>query len=112
MTKCNKESTMKTLKSFKIAGTVMAAVFVLGLGIANANIIPTNTDIGPLVAGSYTWTYQAQLSADQDAFAGPAPIVNPVLHTDVITASFFTIYDFAGYVAGSASGPAGWAATV
>jgi hypothetical protein len=103
---------MKTRKSFSIAGTVMVAVFLLGLGIANANIIPNNTSISPLVGGQYTWTYQAQLSADQDAFSGLTPSGNPVSNGEFTTGSFFTIYDFAGYVSGSVAGPAGWTATV
>ena len=111
MTKWNKESTMKTLRTLRIVGTVVAAVFVLGLGIANADIIPNNTLITP--AGSnFIWTYNAQLTAGQNAFAGPIPAGNPVSNLEYTTGSFFTIYDFAGYVAGSASGPAGWAATV
>ena len=102
---------MKKTKSFSVVGAVIGAVFVLGLGIANANIIPTNDSIGPLVGGQYTWTYQAQLSADQDAFAGALPAGNPVSNLQFSTGSFFTVYDFAGYVAGSAAGPAGWTAT-
>jgi hypothetical protein len=111
MTKWNKESTMKTLRTLRIVGTVVAAVFVLGLGIANADIIPNNTLITP--AGSnFIWTYNAQLTAGQNAFAGPIPAGNPVSNLEYTTGSFFTIYDFAGYVAGSAAGPAGWTATV
>jgi hypothetical protein len=100
---------MKQLRSFSIMGTVMAAVFVLGLGIASANIIPTNTSISG--TGPYTWTYQAQLSADQSAFSGPTPTINPVSNLLNVAGSFFTIYDFAGYVGGSAAGPTGWTAT-
>jgi hypothetical protein len=102
---------VKTQKRFSIVGTVIAAVLFLGLGFANANIIPNNTLITP--SGSdYVWTYDAQLSADQNAFMGSASVVNPVSNLEFTTGSFFTIYDFAGYVSGSAAGPSGWTATV
>jgi hypothetical protein len=100
---------MKKLRSCSIAGTVMAAVFVLGLGIASADIIPSFTGI-TAIGTNYTWTYDASLSAGQNASSGLAPTSNPVLLT-TSTGAFFTIYDFAGYVAGSAAGPAGWTVT-
>ena len=78
--------------------------------VATANIIPTNTLIGPNVSGQFTWTYQFQLSADQNVNSGLAP-VNPVPHTNLTYAGFLTVYDFAGYVAGSCAGPAGWTCT-
>jgi hypothetical protein len=102
---------MKTKRSFSIVGVLLAAV-VLGLGIANADIIPTNTIIGPLVAGQYTWTYDAQLSQGQNAFSGPPPTTNPVDNNKFVVGTFFTIYDFLGYVANSWTAPAGWTATV
>lgn len=87
----------------------MLCVLVVALcAVATANIIPTNTVIGPLVSGSFTWTYDAALSADQNVNSGFAPTVNPVPHTNLTFAGFFTIYDFAGYVGGSCAGPAGW----
>jgi hypothetical protein len=87
---------VKTQRSFSIAGMVIAAVFFLGLGIASANIIPNQNNI--TASGSnFTWTYDAVLSPDQD----------------VVSNSFFTIYDFAGYVGGSATTSiAGWTPTV
>lgn len=77
--------------------------------LAAANIIPsgtTNNGVGP-----YTWTYNLQLSQDQDAVAGLAPTVNPVQQNNLGFGSFFTIYDFDGYVGGSCAGPTGWACT-
>jgi hypothetical protein len=44
---------MKTAKRLSIPGMVMVAVFVLGLGIANANIIPTLINVEG--SGPYTW---------------------------------------------------------
>ena len=103
---------MKALKRLSIPGMVMLAVFVLGLGIANANIIPTLINVTG--GGPYTWNYQFDVSEDQIATMGPAPTSNPVPPDQIPTlnvGSFLTIYDFVGYVAGSCSGPTGWACT-
>lgn len=86
---------------------------VLALAIcaaASANIIPTWNSTTP--NGSvFTWSYNFDLSADQNANPGPAPSVNPT-NSDVGTVgSYLTIMDFAGYVAGSCTGPAGWTCT-
>ncbi len=95
---------MKRISLFCVLALALCAV-------ASANIIPTNTGVGSLVAGSYLWTYDAALSADQSVNSGTAPSGNPVPHTNFDFAGFFTIYDFAGYVAGSCAGPTGWVCT-
>ena len=77
--------------------------------VATANIIPTNTSVTG--SGTFTWNYDLQLSADQNVNAGLAPTSSPVPHTNLTFAGFVTIYDFAGYVAGSCAGPAGWVCT-
>ena len=91
----------------------VSVLFVLALAlsaVAMANIIPTSSTITP--AGAlFTWSYQLQLSADQNINAGLAPTVNPVPHTNFDFAGFITLYDFAGYVAGSCVAPAGWICT-
>jgi PEP-CTERM motif-containing protein len=74
--------------------------------VTMANIIPTSTTITG--TGPFTWTYNLQLSKDQNVNSGFAPTSNPVPHTNLTFAGFFTIYDFAGYEAGSCAGPAGW----
>ena len=81
----------------------------LAPALALANIIPVGTAITG--AGPYTWAYNLALSPDQNAASGPAPVVTPVPHVNTDLGSFFTIYDFDGYVAGSCQGPAGWACT-
>jgi hypothetical protein len=92
----------------RIALTIGIAL-CLGIG-ASANIIPTSTSItGP---GPFLWTYNLQLSTDQNVNAGLAPSVNPVPHTNLTFAGFLTLYDFAGYIAGSCAGPAGWTCTI
>lgn len=76
---------------------------------AMANIIPTSTSITG--AGPFIWTYDLQLSSDQNVNSGLAPTSNPVPHTNSAFAGFTTIYDFAGYINGSCGGPAGWSCT-
>ena len=80
--------------------------------VASANIIPTLNTGNPTGTGPFTWTYHFDLSADQNAFSGPAPAGNPVTPGNLTTATFVTLYDFSGYVANSCAGPAGWACTV
>jgi PEP-CTERM motif-containing protein len=79
----------------------------LSLGaVAMANIIPTSTTITG--TGPFTWTYDLQLSKDQNVNSGTAPTLNPVPHTNLTFGGFLTIYDFAGYLPGTCAGPAGW----
>lgn len=87
----------------------MLCLFALTPLVSSANIIPTNTAVTG--AGNYLWSYQFSLSSDQDALTGLSPAGNPVPHADLRFGAFVTIYDFAGYVAGSCQGPAGWACT-
>lgn len=77
--------------------------------VAMANIIPTSTTITG--TGPYTWTYDLQLSSDQNVNSGFAPVVNPVPHLNLSFAGFLTIYDFAGYIGGSCTAPSGWTCT-
>jgi PEP-CTERM motif len=76
---------------------------------ASANIIPTGTSITG--SGPFLWTYNLQLSDDQDVHAGLPPSNPTVPHNNLSFGSFLTIYDFAGYVTGSCGGPAGWVCT-
>jgi len=88
---------------------VLAALAALAPPLATANIIPTGTTING--SGPYTWTYNLQLSQDQNAISGLPPTVNPVPHVNLSFGSFFTIYDFDGYLDGSCTGPSGWLCT-
>lgn len=93
----------------RLLHAVATSALVLTLCVAaSANIIPTSTTITG--AGPYTWTYDFQLSADQNINSGIAP-VNPVPHTNLTYAGFLTIYDFAGYLSGTCTGPSGWTCT-
>jgi hypothetical protein len=80
------------MRKFYSLGFIAAAVLALS---ARADIIPsitTATDVTPAGAGNFSWNYSATLTQDE----------NVMVH------DFFTIYDFAGYVAGGNTQPAGW----
>jgi hypothetical protein len=90
----------------------LGPILVLSLApvITWANIIPTGTTItgaGPI----YTWTYNLQLSSDQNVNSGNPPTDILVPPDNVDFAGFFTIYDFAGYQVDSCDGPIGWQCT-
>jgi hypothetical protein len=89
----------------KLSALCLAALLPL---MANANIIPTGTSITGGPGGPYTWTYQAQLASDVDVHSGTAPITPVVPHANLNTGGFLTIYDFAGYIAGTCTAPSGW----
>jgi hypothetical protein len=87
-----------------------ACLLALAPAAAMANITPVYQG-NVAGAGFFTWSYNAQLSSDQDAKTGTAPASNPVGPGNTGTAGFFTIYDFFGYIPGSCAGPAGWTCT-
>jgi hypothetical protein len=75
-----------------LLGLFAAAMLVLA---TRADIIPsitTSTDITPVGGGDFSWNYSATLTQDEN----------------VVRHDFFTIYDFAGYVPGENTQPAGW----
>lgn len=78
---------------------------------AAANIIPVNTSIVETAPGIFTWTYNLQLSSDQNVNSGAAPSINPVPAVNDNRGGFLTIYDFGGYIGGSCSNPVGWTCT-
>jgi len=89
--------------------TSLACLFALAPLMAWANIMPTATGISG--TGPYVWTYDFQLSRDQDAVARLPPQASPVAHNKLSFGSFVTIYDFAGFIPGTCTGPAGWVCT-
>ena len=90
---------------------LLTALALMPSFAAHADIIPTNSGIsgGP---GAYVWSYQAQVTQDQTAFAGHAPASTPVQHADTTGGAFFTVYDLAGYIGGTCTSPTGWSCTV
>lgn len=68
-----------------------AAAAVAISSTASAGIIPASVTIQP-EAGNFRWTYAVVLPTDMKLQAG----------------DYFTIYDFGGFVPGSATAPDGW----
>src|SRR5665213_4525520 len=87
--------------------TVLSAglMTMAGAGIANATITvatPTVTGSGP-----YTWTYGITGDSAEQLVAGNyATCIG-----GGACGTFFTIYDFQGYVGGSIFAPTGWTAS-
>lgn len=84
-------------------------LLALAPAMAWSNIIPTNISVDG--SGPFTWNYNLQLSADQNVNAGLPPDDIFVPHDNLNFGGFLTIYDFAGYVDGSCTGPRGWTCT-
>lgn len=87
------------------------AIFVFA-GMAGASLVPANTgttllSTGPN-SGDYDWTFNASVDSNEQLVAAPSTPCT----TAASCGSFFTIYDFAGYVGGSVVAPAGWTAQV
>ena len=84
----------------KLGFALMVGIFVLSLGVApaHANSITLNIAGAPtLAAGVWTYTYNVSVGAgDFFSTANPGRNGGP-------TGTFFTFYDFAGYVGGSAT---------
>src|SRR5438105_8653733 len=75
-----------------IARTILAGVAAWCVaGSADAGLLPVSVSITP-DNGNFRWTYAVVLPTDMKLESG----------------SYFTIYDFAGRVAGGESAPAGW----
>jgi hypothetical protein len=89
-------------------------VLVLALSaLASANIIPTLVSGSPTGSGPFLWSYSFTLSGDQNALVGSAPSgPATVLNSATGVGAFVTIYDFAGYVNGTCTGPTGWTCSV
>jgi len=61
--------------------------------------------VTPNGSGGYTWTYDFKLIEGQTAVPGVPPAVALVPDIDLVTSSFTTIFDFAGYIPGSCTWP-------
>jgi hypothetical protein len=92
--------------------TALVALSLLALGTA-----PVRADITPFLnnvtgsAGNWTWTYHSELSAAQELIstgAIPGAVSGPMGVLTTQYKDYFTIYDFAGFIPGSATAPANW----
>jgi len=79
-----------------VATLAVCSLLVTGSQHANAGYNVTLGSITPS-GPNFTYTYNASITANQE---------------EVVAGNFFRIYDFAGYVAGSAVGPPNWVVSV
>lgn len=79
---------------------------------ASANIIPLLSSVASTSPTAFTWTYNLELAADQDARSGALPVGPAVSSQNQGFGSFLTIFDFSGYVAGTCTSPTGWVCLV
>ena len=79
-----------------LAPTFLAAACVLAVGVSEsrANIIVSQPTVTAALSGNWLWSYT--VSVDEFQTAEPEPLA-------FTTGAFFTIYDFKGYVDGTAS---------
>ena len=84
--------------------------FLALAGSARASIaVGTPTVTGS--ASDYTWTYDVQLGAGESAASVPNGACSGS-SSPICGGTFFTIYDFVGYIPGSAAAPANWSVSV
>ena len=81
----------KIMKKTYFLGLIAIATMMT----ARADIIPTLFSVSP-TGPNFTWDYTGLVTSNQTVNAG----------------NYFTIYDFGGYVAGSAVAPVGWTVSV
>ena len=85
----------------------------LAAAAADAAITPTLVSVTPNIDGTFTYVYDVDLAEDQNAMSAGATATGGTTPTEAGQPSstfqdYFTIYDFAGLVGGSATQPAGW----
>jgi hypothetical protein len=78
------------VKGILFSGAVATAM-LLSVGETSAGIIPSLNSVDP-ENGNFRWTYDVRVTAVQRAEQG----------------AYFTIYDFVGFVPGTAQQPEGW----
>jgi uncharacterized repeat protein (TIGR01451 family) len=100
--------------SFRARAVLSALITFLALaGSVRAQITPTVTPVVTWSNGNYTWTYDVTLDALGTVTAKvPGGTCGGGARSAICTGTFFTIYDFTGYIAGSAKAPAGWRVSV
>jgi len=94
---------MRHLRSSTTFGAILSAAVLLVGNAVKADIVPVFNVVTPVGGGS-EFSYSVDIS-------GGSKIVNAA-NSAGQGASFFTIYDFNGYVGGSAFAPADWNITI
>jgi hypothetical protein len=77
-------------------------------GLATAAITPAILGTPTVDGSDFLWNYQISVDNQEELVAASSTPCS----TAAACGSFFTIYDFEGYVAGSVVAPAGWTAQV
>jgi hypothetical protein len=89
------------MRQFVLAA--LAGLVLSGLAVANITVTPT-----PVVTGGgsdWTWSYDVALSGDQTATSTVPGGSCSGATSSICGKTFFTIYDFAGYIGGTAATP-------
>jgi hypothetical protein len=92
---------MKSLLMIAVGGFAFA-------GLAGAAITPALVGSPTPSGANFVWNYQISVDSLEQLKASSSPSCS----TAAACGSFFTIYDFVGYVAGSIKAPSGWATQV
>lgn len=97
---------MRHLRSRASLGALLSAAALLAGTTVRADIVPTFNVVTP-TGGNFEFSYSIDISGGSQIMneANAQALGRPV---GTQHASFFTIYDFNGYVAGSAFAPADW----
>jgi hypothetical protein len=77
-------------------------------GLATAAITPAILGTPTVDGSDFLWSYQISVDNQEELIAASSTPCT----TAAACGSFFTIYDFEGYVAGSITAPAGWSTQV
>jgi hypothetical protein len=95
----------------QFAFTILVGLVLSGLAMANITVTPM-----PTVTGSspdFTWSYDVSLGSLETATASvPGGSCSGSTSTPPCNSTFFTIYDFAGYLTSTATAPSGWSILV
>lgn len=94
------------MKQLTVTAVLLSAV---APWCARADIVPTSTHVTN--HGLTTWAYQLAFIGAPGGSDSARPAGGLVAYASLSLASSFTLYDFAGYVIGSCTAPAGWVCT-
>lgn len=91
---------MSNFRRWATLGAITLGCFAFAAAPAKANLLPFLSTTSPNLDGTTTFNYSVSLSTDERIDGAGSGYT-----------AFFTIYDFAGYVAGSIVAPTNWSAS-
>jgi len=97
---------MRHLRSTAAFGAILAAAALFAGGAVKAQLTPTFDVVTPS-GSNFTWSYNLALGPNGELNASGVDVVPGSSGPD-----YFTIYDFNGYVAGTAFAPVDWTISV